>query len=208
MGYAQLLVTKEDNEQHKSYAEKILHESERAARIVQNLLAFARKTKAEKTPANINDIIEKTVELRAYNFRTSNIQIVKNLTSGIPRIVVNEQQMQQVFLNILINAEQAMADKQKSGTITISSEILNGSERKRVKIEFKDEGPGVPEQYLSRIFDPFFTTKEVGKGTGLGLSISLGLVKDHGGNISVKNHQNGAIFSVELPVTEETGTRV
>ncbi len=207
MGYAQLLVTKEDNEQHKTYAEKILRESERAAKIVQNLLAFARKTKAVKAPANINNIIEKTVELRAYNLRTNNIQIVKNLNSGIPPIVVNEQQMQQVFLNILINAEQAMADRQKSGTITISSEILNGSERRRVKIEFMDEGPGVPEQFLSRIFDPFFTTKEVGKGTGLGLSISLGLVKDHGGTISAKNHQNGAIFSIELPVVEETDTR-
>ncbi|MEW5806959.1 MAG: PAS domain S-box protein [Acidobacteriota bacterium] len=204
IGYTQLLLSKEDNEHHRGYAEKVLRESERAARIVQNLLTFARKSKPEKKVVNINEIIERMIDLHPFNLTTGSIKIVKNLKPDLPKVMVDAQQMQQVFLNILINAEQAMMSHRKEGSITICSDIVIAGERKKVKIDFKDEGCGIPEKFLSRIFDPFFTTKDAGKGTGLGLSVSLGIVREHGGTICARNYENGAIVSIELPaITEE-----
>jgi PAS domain S-box-containing protein len=171
-------------------------EAKRAAAVIKNLLTFARKHTPRRQVCQVNSIIEDVVRLRAYEHGVNNIQVDVQLDPNLPEIITDYYQMQQVFLNIVLNAESAMIETNNGGTLTIATEKVS----KSVRITFTDDGPGIPEPILKRIFDPFYTTKEVGKGTGLGLSICHGIVTSHNGTIYAENGQSkGATFVVELP---------
>jgi signal transduction histidine kinase/sensor domain CHASE-containing protein len=175
----------------------IKSESHRAAGIVRNLLSFARKNATIKQPTNINAIIDDVLRLRSYEHGVNNIKIIKDLDMELPDILVDHSQIQQVFINIVLNAEYAMISAHGKGNIVIKTEAVDGI----LKISFADDGPGIEPGNLRHIFDPFFTTKEVGKGTGLGLSISYGIVTAHNGRIYAASEPGkGATFYIELPL--------
>jgi signal transduction histidine kinase len=174
----------------------IHNEAQRAADVVRNLLLFARGEGAEKQPEQINDLIEEVIRLRTYKNKIDNIRIDTRLGANLPDVMVDRSEMRQVFLNIVLNAEQAMLKAHGRGLLTITSQRVNGD----VRISFADDGPGIDKHVRKRAFDPFFTTKQVGEGTGLGLSISYGIVTAHGGHIRAKSAPGqGATVTVELP---------
>jgi two-component system NtrC family sensor kinase len=180
----------------------ILGEAERAARIVRNLLTFARKRQSTRMLVDVNQVVRETLSLRTYEQRVSNITLIEALASGLPPVFADGHQIKQVLLNLVINAEQAMLSSHGRGTLVIRT--WYDDEKGSVQVEINDDGPGVPAEVQSRIFDPFFTTKEVGKGTGLGLSVAYALVKEHGGRIWLRSEGEGTSFYVELPVTVRT----
>jgi two-component system, NtrC family, sensor kinase len=200
MGYSQLLQLRKDlDDRAKDNLLKINNLALRCQKIVQNLLSFARKQKPERTLSDINDILEKTVELRSYELQVNNIEISRELDRKLPKTIADAHQLQQVFLNVVTNAEQAMLEAHGKGRLTIRTRA--DAQNSRIIVEVIDDGPGISENYLTRIFDPFFTTKEVGKGTGLGLSLSYGMIKEHGGNIYARSRLGeGATFVIELPI--------
>ncbi|MDR1727096.1 MAG: response regulator [Acidobacteriota bacterium] len=200
MGYSQLLQLRRDlDDRAKESLAKINDLALRCRKIVQNLLSFARKQKPERTLSDINDILEKTVELRGYDLMVNNIEVTPELDRTIPPTIADAQQLQQVFLNVITNAEQAMLEAHGKGHLTIRTGA--DAQAKTITVEIIDDGPGISEKQQMRIFDPFFTTKEVGKGTGLGLSLSYGMIKEHGGDIYVKsNPGKGAHFFIEIPI--------
>jgi PAS domain S-box-containing protein len=177
----------------------ILAESERAARIVRNLLTFARKRQSTRAMVDINQVARETLALRAYEQRVSNIEVITALASGLPHVFADAHQIQQVLLNLVINAEQAMLSANGRGCLVLRT--WHDVERDTVVLEVTDDGPGIAPDMASKIFDPFFTTKEVGKGTGLGLTVAYAIVQEHGGRIRVQSHSKGASFLVELPVS-------
>ena len=185
---------------------EIIHaESERAARIVRNLLTFARKRQTTRAMVDVNRVVRETLALRAYEQRVTNITIIDALASGLPKIFADGHQLQQVLLNLIINGEQAMLSENGHGTLVVRSWF--DAERELITVEINDDGPGVPTELQAKIFDPFFTTKEVGKGTGLGLTVAYAIVQEHGGRIRLASTPNhGASFFVELPVTGATLT--
>lgn len=171
-------------------------EAERISRIVQNLLTFARAQSAQKQVLNINDVIVKVLELRAYEQKVNNIQVVKRL-ADVPDIIADYSQLQQVFVNLIINAEYFMTEAHGKGVLTVITERADDM----VRVSVTDDGPGISEKNMRRIFSPFSTTKAVGKGTGLGLSICHGIVTAHGGSIRAESQPGeGTTFIVELPV--------
>jgi len=200
MGFSQLLQQRKDlDERARDSLLKINSLALRCQKIVQNLLSFARKQKPERALSNINDILERTVELRNYELAVNNIKIVLELDRDLPRTIADGHQLQQVFLNVITNAEHAMLSSHGRGCLTIRSCADRSSGH--IVVEVSDDGPGITETNLSKIFDPFFTTKDVGKGTGLGLSLSYGIIKEHGGNIYAKSRPGeGATFVIELPI--------
>src|SRR4051794_6342462 len=180
--------------------ETILGESERAARIVRNLLTFARKRQTTRAMVDINQVVRETLALRAYEQRVSNITVLDALAAGLPQIFADGHQIQQVLLNLIINAEQAMLSSHGRGTVVVRT--WHDHAHESVMIEVNDDGPGIPDELQPKIFDPFFTTKEVGKGTGLGLTVAYAIVQEHGGRIQLESRPGiGASFYVELPVT-------
>jgi len=198
IGYSQLITTAQTGEKLESYLEKITTEAMRCQRIVQNLLTFAREHRPETRPLDINDVVRATIELRRYEMRIKDIQVDLQLDRGLPFIQADFHELQQVFMNLITNAEHAM-ESGGPGTLTVRSEVLEGPEPS-VRVAFEDTGPGIPDSQRSRIFEPFFTTKEVGQGTGLGLSLSYGIVRSHGGAIYAENRSGGgARFVVEIP---------
>jgi PAS domain S-box-containing protein len=198
MGLSQLLLEGQLPEDIKDDVNAISNEAQRAAAIVRNLLMFARKHAPVREQTQINTVIEDVLKLRAYEHKVNNIDVSYSLTPGLPEISADHFQIQQVFLNIILNAEQAMMESHGKGKLTIKTEPGKGT----VKITLSDDGPGIRTENLKRIFDPFFTTKEVGKGTGLGLSISYGIITSHGGRIYAESeYGHGATFIIELPVT-------
>ena len=175
----------------------ILGESERAARIVRNLLTFARKRQSTRAMVEMNDVVRDTLALRRPDQQAHEIGLRLELSEGLPEVFGDSYQFQQVLLNLVINAEQAMRASHGRGTLTVRT--LEGAES--VLVEVEDDGPGVPAEARARIFDPFYTTKQVGDGTGLGLSVAYAIVQEHGGCISVESaHSGGALFRVDLPV--------
>jgi two-component system NtrC family sensor kinase len=177
----------------------ILGEAERAARIVRNLLTFARKRQSTRSMIDFNEVVSETLALRAYEQQVSNISLVTALASGLPAVFADAHQVQQVLLNLVINAEQAMLSANGRGSLVVRT--WHDAERDAVVLEVSDDGPGVPSDAKTKIFDPFFTTKEVGKGTGLGLTVAYAIVQEHGGRIRVEESDRGASFIVELPVS-------
>lgn len=192
---------------------RIQQEATRAAKIVKNLLTFARQYKPERKVLSIHEVIEKTLELRAYEFKTHNIQVVKDFDSSLPATVGDFHQLQQVMLNLINNAEQAMLEAHGCGILTLKTRWVMPSDSHYgqpdsqtghpltpfIQISITDDGPGIPPKHLQRIFDPFFTTKTVGKGTGLGLSICYSIIQAHGGRIYATSHGKGTTFFIELP---------
>jgi len=199
IGFSQLLMEGEIPAAIKEDLGLINSEAQRAANIVKNLLTFARKHTAVKQPTRINKPIEDVLKLRAYEQKVNNIEVVKNLASDIPEMMLDYFQIQQVFLNIIINAEFFMTEAHRRGLLTITTEKIG----RMVRVSFVDDGPGIPQENLNRIFDPFFTTKEVGKGTGLGLSICHGIITEHSGTIHAESPGGkGAAFIIELPLSD------
>ena len=176
----------------------ILSETQRAAKIVRNLLTFARKRNTSRTMVELNQIARETLAFRAYEQQVNNISTIDALAAGMPTVFADPHQVKQVLLNLIINAEQAMLSAHGRGTLVLRS--WHDPSRDVVYLEVSDDGPGVPSDLQPRIFDPFFTTKDVGKGTGLGLTVAYAIVQEHGGRIAVRGGaQSGASFVIELP---------
>jgi len=196
IGFAELLAMTNEDAALRPHLDMIVKSAQRCHKIVQNLLSFARQHPPERRQVAINGAIDEVLEFMAYEFRTGNITISKQYGEGLPTILADPHQLQQIFVNILGNARQAIQAFRPDGIITVRTRREGGM----IRIEFIDNGPGIRPENLSRIFDPFFTTKAVGKGTGLGLSLCYGMIREHGGNIraeSVVGH--GATFVIDFP---------
>ena len=212
MLYSQLLQRKGAPPEIQHDLDQIAMQSRRASNIVRGLLDFARQRPPERQPTLVNDVIVSTLNLLAYELRTHNIEVFTHLAEEIPATLADLHQLQQVFVNLINNASQAMLDAHQGGYLTITTEMAvsaglgpDMAERPVIRLTFQDDGPGIPLAMQTRIFDPFFTTKEEGRGTGLGLSVCHGIVREHGGDIWVESQENqGARFIIELPLTEET----
>lgn len=211
IGYAQLLEEElregtgtpgaRPGEQVARDLRRIAEESERAARIVRNLLAFARRQAAERASQDVADLFARVLALRSYELRLNSIQLETEFAPGLPSVVVDGSQLQQALLNLLLNAEQAMRGRQ-TRRLQVGARYDEASAA--VELFIRDTGHGIEHANLMRIFDPFFTTRDVGEGTGLGLSICYGIVRDHGGQILVESRVNvGTTFSVLLPAHVE-----
>ncbi len=195
LGYAQLLESDQLSDRARDYVSKLFKQAQRTHRVVQNLLSFARQRKAAKMPCDLRRVVEDTLALRDYDMSLHNISVEKDFPENLPPVVADPHQVEQVFLNVINNAVDAMLENAKSGLLHVRIWTDGGY----VSVEFHDTGPGIRE--LNRIFDPFYTTKSLGKGTGLGLSICYGIVKEHGGDIRAHNHlQGGAVIRVLLPI--------
>jgi two-component system NtrC family sensor kinase len=204
IGFSQLLLEEDISPNLKEDIGTIYSEAQRASTIVKNLLTFARKHAPMRQLSQINNILEDVLKLRSYEQKVNNIDLEKRFAADLPEIMVDYFQMQQVFLNLIVNAESAMLEAHGRGKMVITT----GRNNHTVKVIFTDNGPGIAKENLRRVFDPFFTTKEVGKGTGLGLSICHGIVTGHGGRIYAEGAVNeGATFVVELPLDGNSGAR-
>jgi PAS domain S-box-containing protein len=197
LGYGQLLASTDvASAQGADYVEKLYKQAQRTHRIVQNLLSFARQRKPERLPVQLNQILEDTIALREYDLQANNIKVHRQFAENLPEISADAHQLQQVFLNILNNAVDAVLGMQIAGELWVRT--TQDTDANRLVVEFIDNGPGVKE--IPKVFDPFYTTKPVGKGTGLGLSICYGIVTEHGGDILVRNvPPRGACFTILLP---------
>lgn len=196
LGYSQLLTSSgQTGPQGLEYADKLYKQAQRTHRIVQNLLSFSRQHKPERVSVHLNQILEDTLALRDYDLRMGNIRVHLELDPALPAVAADPHQLQQVFLNMVNNAVDAILEHSRDGDLWVHT----GNDPERIFVEFTDSGPGVQDP--SRVFDPFYTTKPVGKGTGLGLSICYGIITEHGGTIRVRNvPTRGASFRVELPL--------
>ncbi len=176
---------------------RILRDAERCKDTVKELLEFARQTRYEMRPLDINKAIVRTLFLLENQTLFQNIKIERQLDEGIPPVNGDSQQLNHLFMNIILNAAQAMSG---SGTLTVSTR--RGANNKRAHIAIADTGPGIPPDVMPQIFDPFYTTKEEGEGTGIGLSLVYGIIENHGGSIKAVNREpNGACFFIELPLS-------
>lgn len=174
----------------------------RVAGIVEKLLTFARQTKPGKEYMDINAVIKNNVEMRAYEMRTTNVKTTMELATDLPKTMANMGQLRQVFLNIIINAEQAMGKGHRGGNLHIKTEKAT---QKMIRVSFADDGPGINKDDIDKIFDPFFTTKGSSGGTGLGLSVSYGIIKEHGGKIFAESSAGmGTTFFIDLPIIAES----
>ena len=192
-----LLLQRELPEDIRQDVKIINDEAQRTANIVKSLLTFARRQPQEKHPTSVNECIQKVLELRAYEQKVTNIQVNVRFDPDLPPIMGNGSQLQQVFFNIVINAEFFMLEAHKKGILTVTTEKAGNS----VRVLFADDGPGISRENMKHLFSPFFTTKEVGKGTGLSLSICLGIITEHGGRIRAESEfDKGTTFILELPV--------
>ncbi|HEX9428732.1 MAG TPA: response regulator [Candidatus Polarisedimenticolia bacterium] len=208
MGYAQLLQQTNTDPKTRKGVDVIVREAERAATIVNHLLTFARREKAQKKPLGLNGVVLKTIERKAYDLKVSRVGVRADLDPKLPLIMGDFHQMQVVFGNLVNNAQQAMFETNGRGTLTITSR----PQGERIVVTLSDDGPGVPAENLRRVFDPFFTTREVGKGVGLGLSVCYAIVRDHGGTIRAMPNPEGqgATIVLEIPAArpeelEESG---
>jgi len=200
IGFCELLLAKKDAPDDIKKDLRIINKNaQRTAGIVQNLTTFARKHPQETRMVNINNVIRTALGLRAYAQKVSNIQVKTHFANNLPKISADGFQLQQVFVNIIINAEYFMTEAHGKGILTITTERRGNF----IRTSISDDGPGIDKKNLGHLFDPFFTTKEVGKGTGLGLSICHGTVNAHGGKIYAESEMGkGATFVVELPIKQ------
>jgi signal transduction histidine kinase len=197
---AERLANRRLDEQTRRDLDAVHNAAERAARIVRNLQTFARKRHTTRTTVDLNQTVQETLAIRAYEQRAANVVILEALAAGLPPVFADPHQIQQVLLNLVINAEQAMLDAHGRGMLILRS--WHEPDRDAVIFEVNDDGPGVPPEVQSKIFDPFFTTKVVGKGTGLGLTVAYAIAQEHGGQLTVKSQQGrGASFFLEMPVS-------
>jgi len=206
VGYAQLLASRQDLPEDVKKDLKIVNDgAQRVAGIVQRLLTFARQVKPERRQVNINQLIESTLALRTYSLRTSNIEVTTRLDPYLPDTIADPGQIQQVLLNLIVNAETAMKEVHRKRRLTITTRKADSI----VEIKVKDNGHGIKPEIMDRIFDPFFTTRPAGEGTGLGLSLCYGIVTEHNGRIYAESKPGrGATFVVELPIVSEVAQPV
>jgi len=200
LGYAELAKAKEKDVELVGYLGRICEQTLRASRIVGNLLTFARRKEPERKPLDLNSVVTAALDLRRHDLRASNIEVTLELTEDLPRSMGDRSQLMQVVLNLIRNAEDANSEAGGAGVIALRTSTFSMEGEPWVRFEVLDDGPGIPQEHLSRIFDPFFTTKEVGQGTGLGLSISYGIITSHQGFIYAENRpEGGTRLVVELP---------
>ena len=199
LSWAERLAERNVDDKTRQGLEVILAESERAARIVRNLLTFARKRQTTRAMVDLNQVVRETLALRAYEQKVSNVKVVEALSSGVPEVFADGHQIKQVLLNLVINAEQACIGANGRGTIVVRTS--HDADRGSAVLEVNDDGPGIAEEKQGRVFDPFFTTKEVGQGTGLGLTVAYAIVQEHSGRIWLSSSNAGTSFFVELPVS-------
>jgi PAS domain S-box-containing protein len=196
IGFSKLLTRSELPDDVADKIKTINNEALRVAGIVRGLLTFARQDELHRSHVNINELLSQTLQLRSYEMATNNIQVTRDFAADLPSIQADPAQLQQVFLNLVLNAEKEMTAAHGKGNLTIKTEKKPSG----IWISFKDDGPGISSENLPRIFNPFFTTRNIGEGTGLGLSICHGIVARHGGKITVQSKPgSGATFIVELP---------
>ena len=196
IGMTQLLIGSEPREQARYDLEHVRANAERAAAIVRNLLAFARRSALERSIADLSEIARSTLVLRSYELRSAEITVQECYEDDLPLVTVNREEIQQIVLNLILNAEQALRGTGRCGTIRVSTGQVGDS----VFLEVADDGPGVSPSLVGRIFEPFFTTKDIGQGTGLGLSTSLGIAEAHGGSLALQPGATGACFRLTLPL--------
>ncbi len=196
IGFSELLLQKELTEDLRADLKIVNDEAKRTSTIVKNLLIFARQQPQEKCPLNINDPIQSVLHLRAHEQIMNNIRVCASFAENLPSVLGNDSQLQQVFFNIVTNAEFAMIEAQRKGNLTITTLDAGNFIQARIT----DNGPGISKENMKRLFSPFFTTKGPGKGTGLGLSICQGIITEHGGRVWAESEPgNGTTFFVELP---------
>jgi len=184
-----------DNDSCKENLQVVMKQTNRAGKIVKDLLEFARQFEPEMRMVNINDVLKKAIAMTTHPAKLQDVRVITQLTQELPSINGDSDKLQQVFVNIIVNALQAMA---KGGELTVATRLTEDNEF--IEIEISDTGCGIPEEHLGKLFDPFFSTKEIGKGTGLGLSVSLGIVQKHNGFIDVRSKVGqGSTFIVRLP---------
>src|SRR4029077_14594588 len=196
LGYAQLLESEGLDDRAADFVRKLFKQAQRTHRVVQNLLSFARQRTPQKQEVDIRKIIDATLALRDYDFKVNNILLERDTPHEVPSVTADPHQLEQVFLNIINNAVDAILEGGKGGRLKVRIHTSDG----QLRVEFLDSGVGIKDP--NRIFDPFYTTKTVGKGTGLGLSICYGIIKEHGGDITAHNRpEGGAVVEVRLPAT-------
>lgn len=204
LGFTELLIDAEERPELRRDLEQVRSEAVRAGKIVRNLLAFVRRSSSERALASVNDIVKTTIALRSYEFGSANIRLFESYAEGLPSVVVNPEEIQQVILNLILNAEQAMRAASRGGILTVATNCADGM----VTIDIRDDGPGVPAALAGRVFEPFFSTKEVGEGTGLGLSIAMGIAEAHGGSLTLVPTDKGACFRLAIPGGAGDGLQV
>ena len=196
LGYAQLLESEGLNDRASDFVRKLFKQAQRTHRVVQNLLSFARQRTPQKQDVDIRKIVDETLALRDYDLKVNNIQLERETMVEAKSVTADPHQLEQVFLNIINNAVDAILEGGKGGKLKVRIHSQDG----HVGVEFLDSGVGIKDP--NRIFDPFYTTKSVGKGTGLGLSICYGIIKEHGGDITAHNRpEGGAAIEVRLPAS-------
>lgn len=201
--FAHLLLqrTPPERKEDREDLEVIIEQAERCSKIIKGLLGFSRAMKTEMVPLNVNSTISKVLDIIRNQAKFHNIKLITDLAPDLPEVVADPSQLEQVYMNLIINAADAMNDR---GELRISTRKVNIDGQDFVEIEFTDTGPGIQPEHLGKIFEPFFTTKPVGKGTGLGLAVTLGIVQKHGGRIDVKSTPGvGTSFFVRLPAKRE-----
>ena len=198
MGVSELLQDTETNDSSRKQLAMLQQQARRAAEIVQNLTYFSRPPAPGKSRINLVEVVERTLNLHAYSLRKNNITVDFLKEAGVPYALGDPHQLMQVFLNLIVNAEQAIREARDKGTLRIRL----GKGDNSVWVSFHDDGPGIPKETLASIFDPFYTTKRPGRGTGLGLSICKSVMKEHSGSVEAANSPDGgAVFTVTLPVS-------
>ena len=204
LGFSQLLMAQDLGGSAKEDMLKIYGEAQRAARIVQGLLSFARRRRPMKEYTDVSQIVDRVLALKTHDLMVNNIEVTRDYVLALPKTMADEHLLLQVFLNLINNAEQAILDAGNKGHLTIRAQASNVG----IKLSFIDDGPGIPQENLEKVFEPFFTTKGRGKGTGLGLSICRSIIREHGGDVWVESQPGrGAAFYIQLPLTapQDTG---
>jgi signal transduction histidine kinase len=202
LGMSELLQEGPVSETTRKQATILHQQARRAAEIVQNLQFFARPPAPGHSQVDLNELVQRILHMQTYPLRKSNVTVDFQPEPTLPPMVVDPNQLMQVFLNLLLNAEQAIRETREKGTIRVRL----GRNSDSVWIVFQDDGPGIAPENLTHIFDPFFTTKRPGRGTGLGLSICKAVLREHGGNIEVASAPGGgAVFTITLPLGASAG---
>lgn len=202
---SELLLKDLETERNRRTVSTMHRAAQRATRIVQGLLLFSRKRRPARSLVSVNDLLDQTIELFSHQFRTDGVGVEKLYDAQLPRLFVDPHQLQQVFINILSNAHQALREATTARRLTLRTELID----QHVRISFSDTGPGIPAEIRERIFEPFFTTKPPGTGTGLGLSVCFSIVQEHGGSIDVESDPGiGTTFTVTLPIGQREAPSV
>jgi signal transduction histidine kinase len=200
VGFSEVLMETEKNEATRAHLDMVDKGAKRCHNIVKNLLGFARVHAPERKLIRINETLDQTIELLAYELRASGVEIIRDYQEAIPPIKADTHRLQQVFVNLVGNARQALEGFRPDPKIIVRTRARGGC----VRVEIADNGPGIPRENLRRIFEPFFTTKPAGKGTGLGLSLVCEIVREHAGTVDVESEPGlGATFIVDIPITAE-----